>query len=73
MVPYMDGGAQESGLRAGTVNVAAVIGMAVALKKSCEAQRIASSSVSRSGLAKAMPCFFMILSAKEISLNSRIS
>ena len=37
MVPYMDGGAQESGLRAGTVNVAAVIGMAVALKKSCEA------------------------------------
>ena len=37
MIPYMDGGAQESGLRAGTVNVAAVIGMAVALKKSCEA------------------------------------
>lgn len=36
MIPYMDGGAQESGLRAGTVNAAAVIGMAVALRKNCD-------------------------------------
>lgn len=30
--PYMDGGSQESGLRAGTENVAAIVGMAIALK-----------------------------------------
>ena len=32
--PFMDGGAQERGMRAGTENVAGIIGMAVALKKS---------------------------------------
>lgn len=31
-----DGGAQESGRRAGTENVAAIIGMATALKKNCD-------------------------------------
>lgn len=31
--PFMDGGAQELGLRAGTENVASIVGMAVALKK----------------------------------------
>ena len=30
--PYMDGGSQENGLRAGTENVAAIVGMAIALK-----------------------------------------
>ncbi len=34
--PYMDGGAQERSMRAGTENVAAIVGMAVALKKSVE-------------------------------------
>lgn len=34
MVSYMDGGAQESGRRAGTENVAAIVGMAVALEES---------------------------------------
>lgn len=34
--PYNDGGAQESGFRAGTENVAAIVGMAVALKKNCD-------------------------------------
>ena len=33
--PYIDGGAQEYGIRAGTENVASVIGMAVALKNNC--------------------------------------
>lgn len=33
---YIDGGAQEHGLRAGTENVASIVGMAVALKKNCE-------------------------------------
>lgn len=33
--PYMDGGSQENGLRAGTENIASVVGMAVALKKNC--------------------------------------
>ena len=33
--PYADGGAQEFGMRAGTENVASIVGMAVALKKNC--------------------------------------
>ena len=33
LFPWMDGGAQESGMRAGTENVAAMVGMAVALQK----------------------------------------
>lgn len=32
---WSDGGSQEFGLRAGTENVAAIVGMAVALKKNC--------------------------------------
>ncbi len=35
--PYTHGGAQELGMRAGTENVASVVGMAVALKKNCDA------------------------------------
>lgn len=34
--PYIDGGSQEKGLRAGTENVASIVGMAVALKNNCE-------------------------------------
>lgn len=34
--PYADGGAQEFGMRAGTENVAAIVAMAVALKKNCD-------------------------------------
>lgn len=34
--PYIDGGAQEHGMRAGTENIASIVGMAVALKKNCE-------------------------------------
>ena len=34
--PFMDGGAQESGKRAGTENVAAIVGMAVALENNCK-------------------------------------
>ena len=34
--PYMDGGAQEKRLRAGTENIASIVGMAVALKKNCD-------------------------------------
>ena len=33
--PYHDGGAQESDLRAGTENIAAIVGMARALEKNC--------------------------------------
>lgn len=32
---FMDGGAQEEGLRAGTENVASIVGMAVSLEKNC--------------------------------------
>ena len=34
--PFADGGAQEFGMRAGTENVAAIVGMSVALKKNCD-------------------------------------
>lgn len=33
--PYMDGGAQERGMRAGTENVPLIVGMAKALEKNC--------------------------------------
>ncbi len=33
--PFNDGGAQEYGMRAGTENVASIVGMAVALKNNC--------------------------------------
>ena len=33
---YLDGGSQESALRAGTENVASIVGMAYALKKNCD-------------------------------------
>lgn len=36
ITPLLDGGAQESRLRAGTENVAAIVGMATALKNNCE-------------------------------------
>ena len=35
LMPYADGGAQESGMRAGTENIAFIVAMAAALEKSC--------------------------------------
>ena len=35
--PYADGGAQEFGKRAGTENIASIVGMATALKANCDA------------------------------------
>lgn len=35
ILPYVNGGAQENQMRAGTENVAAIVGMAIALKKNC--------------------------------------
>ena len=34
--PYNDGGSQEFGMRAGTENIAAIVGMAAALKSNCD-------------------------------------
>lgn len=36
ILPLLNGGSQENGLRGGTENVASIIGMAIALKKNCE-------------------------------------
>lgn len=36
IVSFMDGGSQENGLRAGTENIAAIVGMATALKNNCD-------------------------------------
>ena len=35
VLPFMDGGAQENGLRAGTENIASIVGMGLALKENC--------------------------------------
>ena len=37
LLPYINGGEQENGHRAGTENIAAIVGMATALKLNCEA------------------------------------
>jgi len=37
IAPYADGGAQESSRRAGTENIASIVGMATALKENCDA------------------------------------
>lgn len=42
---YMSGGAQESGLRAGTENTASIVGMAVALKKNCDGIKATSTHI----------------------------
>ena len=36
LIPYVDGGAQEVGRRAGTENIASIVGMAIALKNNCD-------------------------------------
>lgn len=43
--PLIDGGAQESGYRAGTENTAAIVGMAAALKRNCEDMEINRSKL----------------------------
>ena len=45
ILPYINGGSQESSMRASTVNVAAIVGMAYALKKNCEHLDINSSHI----------------------------
>ena len=42
-----DGGAQEYGLRAGTENIASIVGMAVALKRNCETLDENTKKISR--------------------------
>lgn len=44
--PLLNGGAQEMGHRAGTENVAAIVGMAVALKKNCDEMAAVSAHIS---------------------------
>lgn len=46
LTPLMDGGSQEAGMRAGTENVAAIAGMAVALQISCHEMRDTSKHLS---------------------------
>ena len=44
--PLLNGGAQEKGYRAGTENVAAIVGMAIALKKNCAEMAAISAHIS---------------------------
>ncbi len=48
ILPYADGGSQESGMRAGTENTASIVGMAEALKRNVE--RLAENSAYVFGL-----------------------
>lgn len=36
LMPYLDGGLQEQGYRSGTENIAAIVGMAIALRRNCD-------------------------------------
>lgn len=45
--PFLDGGAQELGMRAGTENVSAIVGMATALKKNCDEMAKTAARLSR--------------------------
>lgn len=60
--PFMDGGAQERGMRAGTENVASIVGMAVALKNNC--MTIAENKEKLEELEKKL-----ILALKERNIN----
>lgn len=45
IAPYASGGAQEFGMRAGTENIASIVGMAVALKKNCDSLGVNTSYI----------------------------
>lgn len=45
--PFAHGGAQESGMRAGTENVAGIVGMARALKNNCDAMEANSAHIQK--------------------------
>lgn len=45
--PYADGGGQESGIRAGTENIASIVAMACALRKNCDRMTLVSERLSR--------------------------
>lgn len=45
--PYANGGGQESGIRAGTENVASIVAMACALRKNCDRMITVSERLSR--------------------------
>lgn len=47
IAPFVNGGAQEFGLRAGTENVASIVGMAVALKNSCDSIALTEEKLRR--------------------------
>ena len=45
--PYVDGGAQEFGMRAGTENIASIVAMAVALENNCNRMDFASNHLKK--------------------------
>lgn len=45
--PFIDGGAQEYGQRAGTENVAAIVAMATALRKNCEKMTVTAEKLNK--------------------------
>jgi len=61
IAPYIHGGLQQSGYRAGTENVAGIVGMAAALRKSCD---LIPSELMR--LQRMEKLFFDILSESDL-------
>ena len=61
IAPLLNGGSQESGHRAGTENIAAIVGMAVALKKNC-AELVSNSNY----ISKLENALIAALSKEEI-------
>lgn len=59
--PFLDGGSQEYGKRAGTENIAAIVAMAVALKKNCKRMEFTINK-----LRNLEEIFIQILSEGEI-------
>lgn len=47
ILPYLDGGSQEHSYRAGTENIANIVGMSVALKTCCEAMSCRTAHLNR--------------------------
>ena len=60
LAPLLDGGQQEGGNRAGTENVASIVGMATALKWNCDNMETNSRHLKKltTGLRRGIACFY---------------
>ncbi len=64
---YLDGGSQESALRAGTENVASIVGMAYALKKNCDNLAVNKEKITK--LGEKLLAFLNVYGSNDIKKN----